>query len=138
VSRPTESVAVVLAGHGAMAPGLVSAVEVILGSQEACVAVALADDDSPERFQERLGEAVDGVDGGAGVVVLADLPGATPFSSAARLAHGRSGVEVVSGVNLPMLLEVLTQRDGQSLDEVAATAADAGARGVVRWSAPAA
>jgi mannose/fructose/sorbose-specific phosphotransferase system IIA component len=129
-------VAVLLAGHGAMAPGLVSAVEVILGPQEACVAVALADDDSPERFQERLGEAVDGIDGGAGVVVLADLPGATPFSSAARLAHARSGVEVVSGVNLPMLLEVLTQRDGQSLDEVAATAADAGARGVVRWSAP--
>jgi mannose/fructose-specific phosphotransferase system component IIA len=44
----------------------------------------------------------------------------------------------VAGVNLPMLLEVLMQRDGQSLAEAAATAADAGTRGVVRWSAPAA
>jgi mannose/fructose/sorbose-specific phosphotransferase system IIA component len=138
VSRPAEVVAVVLAAHGAMAPGLLSAVEVILGPQPSCRALALADDDSPERFQERLAATVDELDAGAGALVLADLPGATPFSSAARLAHARAGVEVVAGANLPMLLEVLTQRDGQSLGEAAATAAEAGARGVVRWIAPAA
>jgi mannose/fructose/sorbose-specific phosphotransferase system IIA component len=136
VSPQAEPVAVVLAGHGAMAPGLQSAVDVILGPQEAFVAVALADDDSPEHFQERLGEAVEAVDRGAGVVVLADLPGATPFSSAARLAHTRPGVEVLAGVNLPRLLEILTQRDGRSSADVASTGADAGARGVIRWSAP--
>src|SRR3954469_3526003 len=119
-----------------MAPGLASAVDVILGPQEAFVAVALADDDSPELFQERLGKTVDEVDRGAGVVVLADLPGATPFSSAARLAHTRPGVEVLAGVNLPMLLEILTQREGRSSAGVASTGADAGARGVVRWSTP--
>ena len=128
----------VLAGHGAMAPGLVSAADVIIGPQQACAGVALAEEDSPERFQQRLAAAVEAADEGAGVLVLADLPGATPFTAAARLAHTRPAVELVAGVNLPMLLEVLMQRDGQSLAEAAATAADAGTRGVVRWSAPAA
>lgn len=138
MSPQAERVGVALAGHGAMAPGLVSAADVIIGPQEACVAVALAEDDSPERFQERLAAAVEDVDEGAGVLVLADLPGATPFSAAARLAHERPAVEVVAGVNLPMLLEVLMQRDGHSLAETAATAAEAGTRGVVHWSVPAA
>src|SRR4051794_41197929 len=109
-----------------MAPGLASAVDVILGPQEAFVAVALADDDSPELFQERLGKTVDEVDRGAGVVVLADLPGATPFSSAARPPHTRPGVEVLPGVNPPMLLGIPTPREGRSSADVAPPRPDAG------------
>jgi mannose/fructose-specific phosphotransferase system component IIA len=126
-------VGVVLAGHGAFGPGLASAVDVILGPQPGFGVLELAEDDSPERFQQRLEEAVEAVDGGAGVLVLADLPGATPFSAAARLSRSRPGVEVVGGANVPMLLDVLTQRAGD-VSEVAAVAAAAGPAGIARWA----
>lgn len=138
MSRPEPSlVGLVVAGHGEFATGLASAVEVIIGPQPAFRAVALAEHDSPERFQVYLVAAVEDVDRGAGVLVLTDLPGATPFSAAARVAHERPGVEVVSGANLPMLLEALTQRDGQTLAATTTTAADAGALGIRRWAPPA-
>ncbi|WP_028923195.1 PTS sugar transporter subunit IIA [Pseudonocardia acaciae] len=138
MSRPEPpSAGVVVAGHGEFATGLASAVEVIIGPQAAFRAVALAEHDSPERFGVYLLAAVEDVDRGAGVLVLTDLPGATPFSAAARVAHERPGVEVVSGANLPMLLEALTQRDGQTLDATTTTAADAGALGIRRWAPPA-
>lgn len=108
----------------------------ILGPQESFQAVALADDDSPDRFQQRLSEAVETVERGAGTVVLVDLPGATPFSAAVRLAHQRPGIEVISGANLPMLLETLTLRDGETLAGVVARAVDAGPRGIVHMAPP--
>lgn len=126
----------VVAGHGSFATGLASAVAVILGAQDAFAAVPMLDDDSPDLFQQRLSNAVETVDRGAGAVVLVDLPGATPFTAAARLARERPGLEVISGANLPMLLETLVRRDGQALPDVAALAIDAGPRGIVRWVAP--
>lgn len=127
-------VGVVVTAHGALAPGLVSAVELVAGRQPGCEPVALPETASPEEFGGALAPAVERVDAGAGVLVLADLPGATPFSAAARLAHERGGVEVVSGVNLPMLVEVLLQRDGADLAALGELAVRTGAAGVQRWA----
>ncbi|PRX98133.1 PTS sugar transporter subunit IIA [Allonocardiopsis opalescens] len=128
-------VAVVVAGHGRSASGLLSAVEVIVGPQQASAALDLEEGEAPEGFGARLRETAAALDGGEGVLVLADLPGATPFTSAARLTRELPGLAVVAGVNVPMLLEVLTRRAGTALAELAELAEGAGRQGVVRWSA---
>ena len=125
---------IVLATHGDMATGLVSAVEVIAGPQEGCEAVSLSQESSPEGFGELLAAGIERADAGAGVLVLADLPGATPFNVAARLARDRDDVEVVTGVSLPMLLEVLLGRAGVSVGDLAEAAVRAATAGVVRWT----
>lgn len=129
-------VGVVVAAHGEMAPGLVSAVRLVAGDQPALEPVALPEAASPEEFGTLLADAVDRVDGGAGALVLADLPGATPFNVAARLRHERKGIEVVGGVSLPMLLEVLLSRDGVALADLAELAVRSGTAGVRRWQDP--
>ncbi|PSL00684.1 PTS system N-acetylgalactosamine-specific IIA component/PTS system mannose-specific IIA component [Murinocardiopsis flavida] len=128
-----ERVGVVVAGHGVFASGALSACEVIIGAPEAVVALDLAAHEDPAGFGARMAEAVASVDHGAGVLVATDLPGATPFNAAVRLTRGGTPVEVVAGVNLPMLLETLLSRDGAALADVAGTARSAGRNGVVRW-----
>lgn len=128
-----ERVGVVIAGHGVFASGALSACEVIIGAPDAVAAVDLAAHEDPAGFGGRLAAAVAAADRGAGVLVATDLPGATPFNAAVRLTRGATPIEVVAGVNLPMLLETLLSRDGAALADVAGTARSAGRNGVVRW-----
>lgn len=130
-------VGVLVAGHGQAASGLLSAARLIAGEQPASAALDLGPAEPPDGFGARLAAAAGRLDRGGGVLVLADLPGATPFTAAARLTRQRSAA-VVAGVNLPMLLEVLLQRAGRALDDVAGLAESAGRAGVVGWPAPAA
>jgi len=126
---PDEVIGVVVAAHGRFASGLLSAVEVIIGTQDALTAVDLGAEESPEGFGERLAAASGGHP--AGTLFLTDLPGATPFKAAARLARDGTTARVVAGVNLPMLLEVLMGRGGRGLAEIAETAGETGRAGVV-------
>ncbi|SMC68925.1 PTS sugar transporter subunit IIA [Kibdelosporangium aridum] len=136
MSRPDDEVAIVVAGHGDFALGLASAVDLIIGPQDNFATVSLPAEESPSDFLARLREAIEDIDSGAGVVVLADLPGATPFSTAARIAHERGGVEVIGGANLPMVLEALVRRQGRQLDDLVKIMAEAGPAGIIRWSPP--
>lgn len=125
-----------VSGHGDFALGLASAVEVIIGPQHDFAAISLPAEESPSDFLARLREAIEDIDTGAGVVVLVDLPGATPFSTAARISHERAGVEVIGGVNLPMVLEALVRRQGRQLDELVKIMIEAGPAGIIRWRPP--
>ena len=116
-------VGVVVAAQGGLAVGLVDAARRILGRQEQLEALDLVDTEAPEIFRRRMGEAVSRVDRGQGVIVLVDMYGSGPSQTAAGMLrpgifHGATdyagldfpGVEVVTGANLPMLLELLINR----------------------------
>jgi mannose/fructose-specific phosphotransferase system component IIA len=68
---------------------------------------------------EKIERAVQEVDQGDGVLILVDLFGASPFNASARLVLSKPGcpMEVVTGVNLPMLVELVVQREGMTLEE---------------------
>jgi PTS system mannose-specific IIA component len=86
--------------------------------------------DDVESLMERVAHAVEQVETGDGTLLLVDVFGASPFNASARLAMAGGNLEVLSGVSLPMVLELAVQREGQSLHELVAVAREAGASGI--------
>jgi mannose/fructose/sorbose-specific phosphotransferase system IIA component len=113
-----------------MASGLLDAARMIVGDQEALIDLSLQEMEDVEGLMDKVEGAISKVDTGEGVLVLVDLPGASPFNASARIAMQREGIEVVTGVNLPMLAELLVMRDGSSLEECVEIAKEAGISGV--------
>jgi mannose PTS system EIIA component len=118
---PSAPVGIVLCCHGEMAAGLRSAAEMIVGPQRNLAVVGVRPSDGREEVERALADAAASVEGGAGVLVMTDIPGGTPCIEAARQRSG--SLEIVAGVNLPALIKVLSER-GQATD-VRALAADA-------------
>lgn len=126
-----SAVGLVVAGHGELASGLIGCAELIVGHQEGVEAVALRPEDSLESMQAALSEAIIRAERGAGVLVLIDLYGGTP-GNAAALSLRDHPVEIVTGVNLPMLLEVMLRREmGTPAKELAEMATETGRAGIV-------
>ena len=123
-------VGVLVVAHGEMASGLLDAARMIVGDQEALLALSLQEMEDVEGLMAKVEGAISQVDTGEGVLVLVDLPGASPFNASARIAMQRDGIAVVTGVNLPMLAELLVMREGSSLEELVGIAKEAGISGV--------
>ncbi len=101
-------VGLVVATHGRLAEELLRTAEGIVGPLDQCAAVSVAADVSMDEARARLGEAVRKVDSGDGVLVLTDMFGGTPANLALTFLDDR--LEVVTGVNLPMILKFATAR----------------------------
>jgi len=126
-------IGVLVVTHGAIGETLLSSAEQILGAKQARVAaLGVSRNDDPDKVLARAREIAQRLDDGSGVLVLTDMFGATPCNVASRLlADGR--VEGVSGVSLPMLVRVLSGRNG-SLPAAVQRALSGGAEGVVRMN----
>ncbi len=129
-SEQAPPVGIVIASHGGLARALLSSAEMIVGAQDNVATVCLEAQDSPESFQAALSATIEQADRGTGVVALIDLFGGTP-GNAAALCLGEREIPIVSGVNLPMLLEVLLSRTALSPEALAALALESGAKGIV-------
>ncbi len=114
----------VVVGHGTLAAALVDAVERIAGADSGLVAVSNTDCDRGA-LEARIDEAV----GEGPAVVFIDMPSGSCLFAAMHRLDAVSGVRVVTGVNLAMLLEFLFHREG-AIDEVVARVVEVGARAV--------
>lgn len=104
-------IGVVVAAHGTLAEALVTTAEGIVGALPGTRVVNLLPGEGLDAARGKIREAVRAVEQGDGVIVLADLFGGTPCNTClSLLEEGR--IEVVSGVNLPMLLKLASLRDG--------------------------
>jgi mannose PTS system EIIA component len=101
-------VGLVVATHGRLAEEILHTAEGIVGPLENCEAVSIGAGLSMEDCRSRLGEAIRRVDLGEGVLVLTDMFGGTPANLALTFLDDR--IEVVTGVNLPMILKLATAR----------------------------
>lgn len=121
-------VPVVLVGHGPLASGLAGAVNMICGPLDRVEVVQLRPEDDTERVAERLEKSLRkmGVGTDDEAVIFVDLFGAAPANAAASLMRTRDKLEIVAGMNLPMLVETLMGREGVSAREVADRALEAG------------
>lgn len=108
---------IVLVSHGKMAEGMVDSAKMLFGEYALTQVrtITLLPEASPEAFDELLAKAVEEVDSGDGVVIMADLLGGTPCNRSAY--HCMNGVQVIAGMNLPLLIECLNLRmNGEPLE----------------------
>ena len=104
-------IGVVLVTHGRLAEEFRHAVEHVVGPQEQFETVSIGADDDMEQRRRDIVDAVAQVDGGKGVIVLTDMFGGTPSNLAISVMEpGR--VEVIAGMNLPMLIKLTSARRG--------------------------
>ena len=118
-------IGLVLVTHGALAVEFKSALEHVVGPQEQVETVCIGPDDDMEARREDIIAAVEKANTGDGVVILTDMFGGTPSNLAISVMEpGR--VDVVAGVNLPMLIKLASVREEKTLDEAVTMAAEAG------------
>ena len=118
-------VGMVLVTHGRLAEEFVAAAEHVVGPQETMRSVCIGPDDDLERRRADILEAVAAVDRGQGVLLLTDMFGGTPSNLAISIME-TAPVEVIAGVNLPMLIKLASLDAGTALGEAAAAASAAG------------
>ena len=118
-------IGVVLVTHGRLAVEFRAALEHVVGPQTQIEAVTIGPEDDVEERRRDIIEAVKRVDSGDGVAILTDMFGGTP-SNLAISVMSRPKVEVLAGINLPMLVKLAKVREERSLPDAIAMAQEAG------------
>jgi len=118
-------IGMVLVTHGRLADEFLAALEHVVGPQEQTGAVCIGPDDDMEQRRKEIMERVEAVNTGDGVVVLTDMFGGTPSNLAISIMD-RAKVEVVAGINLPMLIKLAAARQEGDLPAAVSAAQEAG------------
>jgi mannose PTS system EIIA component len=118
-------IGMVLVTHGSLAVEFRAALEHVVGPQKQLATITIGPDDDMEKRRREIMEAVSSVESGQGVILLTDMFGGTPSNLAISVMNGAK-VEVLAGVNLPMLIKLASVRDHCNLEAAAAQAQDAG------------
>ena len=118
-------IGMILVTHGQLAEEFVAAMQHVVGRQDAVRTVCIGPNDDMEARRAEIAEAIDQVDSGAGVIILTDLFGGTPSNLAISLMQ-KGKVEVIAGINLPMLIRLAKARGCMPLDKAVIAGRDAG------------
>jgi len=117
-------IGMVLVTHGKLAAEFLAALEHVVGKQQQVAAVCIGADDDMEQRRKEILERVKEVDSGDGVVLLTDMFGGTPSNLAISVLG--SNIEVIAGINLPMLIKLAGMREGHTLQAAVTAAQEAG------------
>src|SRR5581483_10640292 len=118
-------IGMVLVTHGRLADEFIAALEHVVGPQRNIAAVCIGPDDDMEQRRREIIDQVGRVDDGSGVVVLTDMFGGTPSNLAISIMD-RAKIEVIAGMNLPMLIKLASLRQTASLADAVRGAQEAG------------
>lgn len=130
-------IGIVVSGHGHFASGLTSALMLLAGETEALQVVDFEAQDSIEILEGKMKAAIEALDSTDGIMIMTDLQGGSPFNVALRLAMMDQNLEVVTGTNLPMLVDAYMSRpmfDGAA--ELAASVVAQGKNQVILLEKP--
>jgi len=118
-------IGMVLVTHGRLAAEFISALEHVVGPQRNIAAVCIGPEDDMEKRRQDILRSVEEVGNGDGVVLLTDMFGGTPSNLAISIMD-KAKVEVIAGVNLPMLIKLASLRQTESLTDAVRGAQEAG------------
>ena len=121
---------VILTGHGRFASGLYQAACQIVGEQPQFAAVDFPDGASSDTLEKELRMAIEACDRGDGVVFMTDILGGSPFRYSSLLSMEIPNIEVITGTNMQMLIEMLMERDDLSPAEFREMGLSSGIRGI--------
>jgi PTS system mannose-specific IIA component len=118
-------IGMVLVTHGRLAAEFIAALEHVVGPQSHVAAVCIGPEDDMEQRRQDILDCVRAVDSGEGVVLLTDMFGGTP-SNLAISVMDRAKIEVIAGINLPMLIKLASLRHSETLADAVRGAQEAG------------
>ena len=99
----------ILTGHGRFADGIKSAIQLLVGDKPAVHSVEFMPEESEEDYREHLQECLDSLNGAGQIYILCDILGGTPAKMAYLLCREQKNVDILYGVNLPLILEMCMQ-----------------------------
>lgn len=118
-------IGLVIVTHGGLASEFLSAMEHVVGPQRGVAAICIGPDDDMERRRRDIVDAAAAVNDGDGVILLTDMFGGTPSNLAISVLD-KANVEVIAGVNLPLLIKLASVRKTEPLATAVASAQEAG------------
>jgi mannose PTS system EIIA component len=118
-------IGMVIVTHGRLAAEFVAALEHVVGPQSAIAAVCIGPEDDMEKRRQDILRSVGEVDDGSGVVLLTDMFGGTPSNLAISIMD-KAKIEVIAGINLPMLIKLASLRQTETLANAVRGAQEAG------------
>jgi PTS system mannose-specific IIA component len=124
-SNSQNKIGIVLVTHGNLAIELVKVMEHVVGPQDQLATVSIGPDDDMEKRREDILNSVQSVDRGLGVIILTDMFGGTPSNLAISIME-QAKIDIVAGVNLPMLIKLASVRSSETMSEAVTQARDAG------------
>ncbi|WP_037492564.1 PTS sugar transporter subunit IIA [Sneathiella glossodoripedis] len=118
-------IGMVLVTHGRLAEEFVAATEHVVGPQDQVRAISIGPDDDMEQRRNDILKAVSEVETGSGVIILTDMFGGTPSNLAISIME-KASVEVIAGINLPMLIKLASLRGEDDMEKAVAAAQESG------------
>lgn len=118
-------IGMVVVTHGRLAEEFIAATEHVVGPQSALQAISIGPDDDMEQRRQDILDAVTQVDEGKGVILLTDMFGGTPSNLAISIMDS-TNVEVIAGINLPMLIKLASVRETGTMEEAVSAAQESG------------
>lgn len=118
-------IGMVVVTHGRLAEEFIAAMEHVVGPQSALQAISIGPDDDMEQRRQDILDAVTEVDDGSGVILLTDMFGGTPSNLAISIMD-LTHVEVIAGINLPMLIKLASVRIDSTMEEAVSAAQELG------------
>lgn len=125
-------IGLIIVGHGEFAKGINSAIELVAGEQKLVEVVPFLQNHSTDDLKINIEKALKKM-ATEEVLIFTDIPGGSPFKAAVELSMTREGIEVIAGTNVPMVMEILFDREGTNLIEVRNKAMDAGKQQIVTF-----
>ena len=126
-------IALIVSTHGNFSEELVKSSEMIFGSQTNVGVVTFKPGEGTDNLVDKYNTLINELDCTDGILFMVDLFGGSPFNAASILALKNNKMEIVTGVNLPMLLEVFGSRDFSSLSELTSIAQSAGKESIKQF-----
>lgn len=120
-----DMIGVVLVTHGNLATELVKVMEHVVGPQDQLTTITIDPEDDMEKRREDILKSVQFVDKGLGVIILTDMFGGTPSNLAISIME-QAKIDIIAGVNLPMLIKLASVRSTETISDAVAQAREAG------------
>lgn len=123
-------IGILVVGHGGFGKGLISSVDIIVGEQENLEYVEFKLEDSTEDLENNIKEKIEVMKNCDGILFLTDVVGGTPFKTCVLISQEVKNSKVLSGTNLPILLEAIMKRDTENIDGLKNNLIEIGKEGI--------
>ncbi|AUO15641.1 PTS sugar transporter subunit IIA [Clostridium taeniosporum] len=127
-------IGLIVVGHGIFPEGILSSVKLIAGEQEKVIGINFESGQGSDLLKENIENAIDNINTDE-VLILADLAGGSPFNMSVIISEKRKDkkIKVISGMNLPMVLEATLSRDVYDIDDLVDVIKNSGIKGIKEY-----